>query len=62
MRLFIVETITHLLVWLRDGSHIECWLARTAAGDALRRGCSVLSAIRRGVAAGTDLQDRRHGR
>lgn len=62
MRDAIAQGIAHFVVWLRDGTPIECWLARTAAHDALRRGHSLTSAIRRGIAAGTDLLERRNGR
>lgn len=62
MRDTIAQVIAHFVVWLREGTPIECWLARTAAHDALQKGCSLSRAISRGIAAGTDLQERRNGR
>lgn len=58
----IVPLLAHALVWLRGGFWLDCWTARTVTRDALARGASVSNALRRGLAAGTDLMRRhRHG-
>jgi hypothetical protein len=58
----IVPLLAHVLVWLRGGFALDRWAARQVTRDALARGAAVGYALRRGVAAGTDLMRRhRHG-